>query len=401
MIITIKQFSSWLSLVYVFALYIIFGLGQAMASEPDTLHMHMISAPVVSNGVVASEPSEFNLLIRRDGTDLVTAMDADVKGPQIPAGGKMQVELSGFVVNQDLGTFFKGRNVILTTGPQNPIKPNTELVSGGNWNASFDTSGINPVITITPNGGSGANGLAGTRAAALGFKVVHVRPDSRNRSHSGTPLYNGLPGRVGTIYVRVYNSSSTVVAAGSTSFRFLPRIGQQVHLSNARTRDDNSVNSNTNFQHVAINTIMDGTIIPSGGSFADGAPYAPQFMIFDDFGVHDQNQYPTGNDRPTAGDESFINFPGIDGVTVVPSTGDPGMAQLMQYGVVNVGSVVMKGPTKDSGGEVLTNAVATTAIDNGSILYVPVKVGTVTGLYTVTVYMNGGGSASNTIVVEH
>jgi hypothetical protein len=384
------------------------------------IHMKIVSAPVVANGTVAGEPTEFNLLLHRDGVPAHKAMDPEVFGLQIPAGGRMDVELGGsFIPNpgfseadDTLPLFKPARNIIITTGPQNPVKPNTEEVSGGFWGVSFDQAANPNLVSIFPRCGTEVacqnldadypGGLNGTRARALGFKVIHIRPNDRGQKHETTPFYNGPAGSIGTVYVRIYNADNSLVAAGSDRIVFRRQVGTQVHLTNSATRDDNSVVSLTNFQHVASGTVMDGTSIPEGGSFADGAPYAPQFLLFENFGKHDRDQFPTGDDLPGPGDESFIPFPGIDGVTVVPSHRNPRFARLVQYGTKTVGRVVMMGPWKRSGAVILGNDIPTTASDtaNGSRLFVPVKVGKVPGHYRVIVHMNGGGTAVNTIVVD-
>jgi hypothetical protein len=391
------------------------------AMAADRIHMEIVSAPVVPNGTVAGEPTEFNILLRRDGVPADIAMDPGVFGLQIPAGGRMEVELDGsFIPNPDfIVPFLPARNIIITTGPQNPVKPNTEVVSGGFWGVSFDQVANPNLVTIFPRcvtSGPGVpcrnldadnpGGINGTRARALGFKVIHVRPNDRGQRHTTTPFYNGPAGSVGLVYVRIYDASGGMVAAGSTSISFRPRVGAQAHLTNSGTRDDDSVVSLTNYQHVegGIEMINTERVVP----FADGLPYAPQFLLFADFGVHDRDQFPTGDvlpgedDTSSEDDRSYIPFAGIEGVTVVPSNGNPGIAHLVQYGVKNVGKVVMTGPTKKSGAAILGNDTPTTASDtaNGSRLFVPVKVGNVPGQYTVTIHMNGGGTAVNTIIVE-
>ncbi len=128
-------------------------------------------------------------------------------------------------------------------------------------------------MSIIPKGGSGANGLEGTRAGAIGFKVIHIRPDAgnsgnpSNRSHSGTPFYNGPAGSVGTLNIRIFDSANTLVAAGTENIIFPAEVGRQVNISNITTRDDNSVNSNTNFQRVRKNTKLTEISLPRAVSF--------------------------------------------------------------------------------------------------------------------------------------
>jgi hypothetical protein len=265
-------------------------------------------------------------------------------------------------------------------------------------------------VSIIPKGGSGANGLEGTRAGAIGFKVIHIRPDAgnsgnpSNRSHSGTPFYNGPAGSVGTLNIRIFDSANTLVAAGTENIIFPAEVGRQVNISNITTRDDNSINSNTNFQRVRKNTKLTEISLPASGIFSDGGPYAPQFLLFDNFGIHDPDQFPTGTTLPEKDGASFIPFPGIANLTV-KNTRHKNIALLLDDDSI-VGLIVMKGPShnqhgKRNGGFRLMRGKATvTQIGNGTLLYVPVKIGKAKGTYTVTIKMLNGGNDSHTIVVE-
>lgn len=372
------------------------------SADVNTIQIEIISAPVVPNGIVASEPTEINILVRKDGTPAASTLDPEVFGLQIPVGGRMDVVLGGsFVPNPDFGTHFPGRNIILTTGPQNPIKPNDEDVSGGFWRVETPVANT---VTVIPRGGVDDNGLAGTRAAAIGFKVIHIRPDTRNRSHSGTPFYNGAAGTIGSVEVSIYDSANVLQAAGMAEIVFPESAGRQANLSNLNTRDDNSINSNTQFQRVAKNTELHATSLPASGTFTDGGPYAPQFLLFDDFGSHDPDQYPTGSTLPDVGDASYIPFPGISNLTV-ENTSQNTVANLMQ-GDTQIGVIVMSGPAygedgkKNSSFHLIGGEATITQLGNGTLLFVPVKVGRVAGAYTVTVQMLNGGVASNTIIVD-
>lgn len=384
------------------------------------IHMKIVSAPVVPNGILAGQPTEFNILLRRQGVPHDEAMDIDTFGLQIPAGGRMEVELGGSFIpnpdfvetNPDVPLFKPARNIILTTGPQNPVKPNTEEVSGGFWGVSYDQLTKPHVVSVFPRciadmdcqnlDAAHPGGLNGTRARALGFKIIHLRPNDRAPRHDTTPFYNGPVGSTGLVNVRLYGEDDVVVAAGSASIVFRRRVGPQVYLTNAATRDDNSPISLTNFQHVLPDTLMEGTSIPAGGAFADGLPYAPQFLLFERF---KQSNIPSPHDResvPMAGSESYLPFRGIEGITVVPSSRHPRVAHLLRYGTKKVGYVVMVGPKRKSGAMILENNVPTSASDeaNGSRLFVPVRAGHIPGHYRVIVHLYGGGTAINTIVVE-
>jgi len=392
-----------LKFISAIAVSLIFFTGSFTASaDVDVIQLDIISAPVVANGITAGEPTEINILVRDDETPAENTLDPNVFGLQIPAGGRMEVELGGsFIVNPDFEGFLPARHIILTTGPQNPIKPNTETVSGGFWRVESPEANT---VTVIPRGGVGDNGLTGTRAAAIGFKVIHIRPNTQNRSHTGTPFYNGPAGSVGTVQVRIYDAANDLQAAGISNIVFPQSTGRQAHLSNIDTRDDNSVNSNTQFQRVVKNTELLATSLPASGTFTDGGPYAPQFLLFDDFGSHDPDQYPTGPTLPSVGDASYIPFPGISNLTV-KNTSRNTVARLLQ-GDTQIGVIVMSGPEFDDNGKknsnfhIIGGHAIIKQLGNGTLLFVPVKVGKAEGAYTVTVHMFGGSSASNTIIVD-
>jgi len=66
----------------------------------------------------------------------------------------------------------------------------------------------------------------------------------------------------------------------------------------------------------------------------------------------------------------------------------------------------MSGPAYDEDGKknsnfhLISGKATITQLGNGTLLFVPVKVGKAEGTYTVTVYMLGGGTATNTIIVD-
>jgi hypothetical protein len=148
---------------------------------------------------------------------------------------------------------------------------------------------------------------------------------------------------------------------------------------------------------------MEGTSIPDGGAFADGLPYASQFLMFEKF-PRDHIPFHHAHDDgvPMAGSDSFLPFKGIEGVTVVPSGRHQRVAHLLRHGTTKIGYVVLLGPKGRNGAAILENNVETVAPDgaNGSRLFVPVRVGHIPGQYKVIVHLYGGGTAINTIVVE-
>ena len=394
-----KCFKDWGSL---FLLVVLAGMASTVTAsdkkkekDDGNIVSIIVSAPVVTNGLVAGEPTEFNILLDAKKVTDRTAFDPENQGHQIPAGGWMEVELSGTYERNHVEVngsvvpvpLIRNRSVILTTGPQNPIRGNsTGGVHDGNWNVETDADNENLII-IRPAGGAGKNGLEGARATDIGFKVIHIRPDTRNRTDSGTPFYNGPAGTVGSIAVRIYDLNGKLKEQGYGDVVFAASVGRQVHISNEGIRTRGAppeVVELIDFQHVAAGTMLTNSTRPAGGSFSDGLPYAPRFVMFESL---DQ----TG--------KSYIPQPGIAYIGYSVDASRPWLATLEENGNP-VGTIIMSGPTASSRGEIQASSALTTANGNGSFFNVPVKVGSEEGLYTVTVSFTSGGSATTTIVVD-
>jgi len=116
----------------------------------------VVSAPVVANGLLAGHPTEFNILLNAGEMPSGQALDAHNFGHQIPAGGWLELELSGaFIRNNNasgdpmVSPILANRNIILTTGPQSPIVAGAGAgVQHGNWRVEDDSANL---IKIIPN----------------------------------------------------------------------------------------------------------------------------------------------------------------------------------------------------------------------------------------------------------
>ncbi|WP_132974295.1 hypothetical protein [Thiogranum longum] len=151
------------------------------------------------------------------------------------------------------------------------------------------------------------------------------------------------------------------------------------------------------FQHVAPGTRLTNTV--RTGSFSEGAPYAPRFLMFEEL-----------EGQP----DSFIPFKGISQVGYTIDTRKPWKAELVVdsngNGVADsddeeIGDIEIKGPSKNSRGSLLENTSLTTSGDgisgpNGSMLNVPVAIGSAPGIYTVTVSLEDDNRAVTILVVE-
>jgi len=372
--------------------------------DDDNIVATIVSAPVLSSGTLADEPTEFNLIMNAGGEGKETALDPQLFGYQIPAGGRMEVELSdaftrNTVVDAETGiaqpvAINPNANIILTTGPQNPIIfQSGATVARGNWSVSDDGQNT---ITVTPNGGFGDSGLENSRANEIGIKVIHVRPNPRNIN--GTPFINGRPGEKGTIKVRIYNAANEVIAKGKGKVKFRARNGRQIYISNEGLRTPGGGNpaAETNelidFQRVAPNTALtnDTPHVP----FSAGRPYAPRFLMFEALDPAVRGEFTAA---------SYIPQAGIANVTYVINKKKPWKAKLVQItdaGTKTIGKIKIEGPDDDESSMILPSPGLTTIGGNGSFLTVPVKVGEEAGTYDVKVKLSGGGSAITHIIVE-
>lgn len=368
-------------------------LGVTVVCQADDKHdniiVDIINAPVVSNGLVANAPTEFNAILNAKDTDAPAfALDPARFGHQIPAGGRMEIQLTGaFIINPvlevDPSGFLTNGHVILTTGPQNPIHGNAgDSVQLGNWTATLspNVSSGGHIITISPDGGSGKNGLEGERAKKIGVKIAHVRPRA-----GIAPFSNGPAGSVGTVAVRIYDATGKLREAGvaDVMFRSKADVGPQVAITNIGVATGGAgapqptmeVNENTNFQRVAPNSVLQNTARLPGTTFSESAPYAPRFALFQ---------------AAAAGEPNNVGI--VANYSVDPAR--PYLATLSD-GSGQIGSVSINGPSEASRGSLLADPGT-----SSNILSVPVQVGAEKGVYSVTVRLLGGNESVNTIIVE-
>jgi len=368
----------------------------------------IVSPPVVSNGTIAGEPTEVIGVLAVKEAPPNLAMDPDNFGYQIPASGRMEVELGGAFERNgvDNSKVFRAinsnANFVLVTGlPQAPVTaPAGDGVQHGNYTISDDG---NKIITVTPNGGNGKNGLEQKRAKKIGVKVVHIRPRP-GTDESTSPFTNGPAGTIGTMDVRIYNAKGKLIESGSASVTFPASGGLVVGPTNVglATGGQGSPATTTtelvesvNFQHVAPGTVLSNTV--KGATFSEGAPYAPRFLLFDKLA-----------NQP----DSFIPQRGLAGIGYIQSE-DPAHVYMVEdtnfngvpdAGDTIVGHTFIAGPA-GSNPEILPSDMLTTSGDgvtgaNGSIYNVPVRIGDEEGVYTITAILEEGNASVTTIIAE-
>jgi hypothetical protein len=372
----------------------------------------VVAPPVVANGTIAGEPTEFVAFLNAPGVPAKLALDPVNFGHQIPAGGHLELELGGTFERNGVDNakpfvpVTPTANFLLVTGlPQAPIVHAAGAgVQHGNYSV---VDGGGKLLTLIPNGGSGANGLENDRANSIGFKVVHLRPNP-NTGSGPAPFTNGPAGTKGTVTVRIFDANGNVVESGKRSIRFPQSLGRIVGITNAglatggqgspATVNVETVESVT-FQHVAPNTVLENTVRPAGMPFSAGTPYAPRFLLFEEQALQS---------------DSFVPFKGIAGVGYVVDEHKPWKADVVEDSNANgvpdqddhkIGEIRIKGPSRNSTGTILPSMALTSSGDgvsgpNGSVFNVPVQVGADTGVYAVKVSLEDSSEAVTTLIVE-
>ena len=360
----------------------------------------VINAPVAANGIIAGAPSEFQIWLTAPKSPS-EELDGDPTffGHQIPAGGQMEVELGGaFIANPawtgDLNALF--HCAILTGHQHNPIVPVASAVGTHHGNWELLTLGNQLNFAFKPLGGHGKNGLEGDRAKKIGVKLIHCRPDPRPLTAgtpNKTPWISGSAGSVGTVDVRIVDSTGLILKQGHGSVVFRENLGRVIGLNNLGIAREklfspdvyNDVIESMNFQHVPPGSELSLTSrIAQDVPFFSQGFYALRFMLMEKIDAVAQDE--------------FFPFNLIPDVTYVIDPAMPWKAALLENGTV-IGAIVLQGPDKNDQGELLPSPGLTTTIPT-SRLIVPVRVGNKPGTYTVAVTLLGGNTETAHIIVE-
>lgn len=350
------------------------------------------SAPVVANGLVAGAPSEYNLVLRRKGVDPDRALDPQVNGVDIPPGGSLEIiHVEGFERVGD--PVAANTNIILTTGPQNPIV--STAGSGpqhGDWRVEDDGA---MTLTVVAHG---AAGLSGGRAQIMDIKVIHVRPDPR--SGEGPAIFrNGAMGTALAIDVRIRDAQGVVVAEGRATAPVTPANQPKVFISNSRLQTkqqgrpevEAALIESVDFQRVGPGSRLDQVT-------SSGSNQAPTFILFA---------------PASAQPDPFVPQAGIARVRLRLDQIDPARGVLVRDANDDltlgadepvIGSVEIKAPDGAAPRLLPTSSLTVSgdgsAAPNGSQLVLPIQVGEKTGRYALIVSLDGGNRATITTYVE-
>lgn len=383
-------------------------------ANAENIIFNIISSPKTSNGLDADAPTNINILFRSSDNNVKNsqALDPINPGQFIPPGGYLELDLGGtFSRNPDFKDSLTGlneiranANFVLTTTLQNPIvSTQGDGVQHGNWRI---TDNNNRLITMHPNG---ANGLDNARAAD-GFKTIQVKPSPDDRTTMDrSPFINGPAGTYGMIYVRIFDTDGMLYKMGSIEVKFNAPNGPQVRLSNdglttsgiaqldSATTNVDKVES-VYYQHVAAKSELKN--VNKSVPFSSGKPYALRFILFT-----------AASQQPDA----FVPQKGLSLVGYYINPENPSKATLVQdsngNGIADqddkvIGKIKIKGPDSNSNGTILASSTLTTSGDgkigaNGSILNVPVQVGSETGKYKITLSLKNGNKVANYVIVDN
>ncbi len=384
---------------------------EAMAASTDNILLGIVNAPTSPGGTVADLPTAINILMNAPSTADQYFSDPAHFGHQIPAGGWMEIELGGSYVrngvdnNAEFVPVNSNTNLILLTGnAQNGL---AAAAGDGPQHANYSIEDDgNKILTVRPNGGRGAMGLEGARAQEIGLKVIHLLPNFGSNT-GPAPFQNGPAGSEGTVALRIYDASGTLMESGTAALEFPVAIGRQVFVTNLglvtpmQFSPDviTEFNEMTNFQHVAPGTQLVNTT--KGETFAAGMPYALRFLLVE---------------SAEAQPDPYGPMIGIPDVGLIVNADAPATATLVQDansdGALDdsdtvVGQVAVEGPTAESQGSILAMpewplTVSGDGLEGsyGSFLNVAIEVGNEAGVYATTVTLESGSTATIYTVVE-
>jgi hypothetical protein len=420
-------------------LAMLFTFGFSSSSEGRNIVIGVVSAPIAANGIQRDAPTDMTILLDAPGHPDGLALDHQLFGHNIPAGGKMEITLlGGFVRNPNSliiggSTGTSNASLILSPGaPQNGIataSASVNPVAGGDYRIADEGQ----TLIIIPNAGAGSLGLTGTRAQTIGVKLIHIRPDpnpaTRPKDAQGNFLFPFTNrGEGGGVRVRIFDAQGNVVEEGWGTVTFERGPRPHVFLTNVgrfSDTDPNPANTSANFQRIPVGTrfntplrfvLFDGTGndslaphkgIANAGVVTEGThPLLTRFpggLLVQDL---DGNQMlDPSTDRILGGFTLMGPTIAVDGLIGPLTISSEKQLLSLPLGTLvrEAGSVVGSLQSTLPGG-------LTTGAGNGSLLLVEGSVGPIRGIYTFTLELfeepdnpansNIGSRATYTIFAE-
>lgn len=383
----------------------------ACVNKPVNIITGVTSSPLVSNGLIAGAPTNIAIQLSSPAQrNPALALNPAYIGHQIPAGGRLEIELGGTFIRNGTGTSSQpfvdvnsNATVVLGTGlEKNYIVANKGLgVQHGNY--SIVDNGAN-IIKITPLAGTKANGLENPRANQIGIKTIYLQP---NATGNLAPYNNGPVDTQGTVTVRIFNALKNVIKEGSFTVKFSNAATSSPHI---RLNNDGHITLRqtdiTTISTELVESLDFQTVEPSSAlltkvassPLSTNAPYALQFLIID-----------AANKQP----DPFAPMKGIEGIGYKVITTDRSRARLYRDtnfdGIVDnldtqIGTIAITGPAASKIIE-FNNPTLTLSDDgvtgaNGSVLRVGAEIGFKVGTYKVRVNLTNGGEATSHIIAR-
>jgi hypothetical protein len=195
------------------------------ASYADGMVSAVVNSPLASSGLVRDARAGVNVWLQSDAAPGLEFMDPKVVGYGIPAGGRVEIEMGdGF--ERDASLTFSQKTLMVVTGTPQQGMPGKAV----GYAISEGTTPKTIVITPTKAEGLPAEGLM---SPAPGAKGDPVRQRGIKVFHIGlleNPFINR--GESGTVSVRIFDGSGSVVQEGSQTVDFLANSVPQIQPNN-------------------------------------------------------------------------------------------------------------------------------------------------------------------------
>lgn len=208
-------------------LLVVCGVQVACVSQANLI-AEVIGSRDAAMGLVGGYTTELEIMFFQ-----AEQLNPQVRGLQIPAGGRLDIELlEGFErngVDNSKAKVMVDSDALLVLGTglaQNLIYATKGIgVQHGNYRIEDDGR---YKLSIIPNGGGGSHGLENARANRIGFKSVQLRANG-----SLAAFTNGPIGSQAVVSVQIVDAAGNIMRAGKSTFDFAaPLTGLVAHVNN-------------------------------------------------------------------------------------------------------------------------------------------------------------------------
>ncbi len=195
------------------------------AANADGIVSSIVNSPLTASGLVRNARIGINIWLQSDAEPGLEFMNPNVTGYGIPAGGRIEIELGGGF-ERDPAMVFTQKTLMVVTGTPQQGMPGKAV------GYAISEGGTPNTIVISPTKGEGlpaeslmspAPGVKHDPVPQRGIKVFHV-------GLLESPFINR--GDSGSVSVRFYDASGTVVHEGSATASFLDSPVPQVQPNN-------------------------------------------------------------------------------------------------------------------------------------------------------------------------